>query len=117
MPRAKRGFKAQRRRNRILKLAQGFVMGRRRVFRRAAEQVDRSFVYAFRDRKVKKRDFRKLWVTRINAAARLNGTSYSRLMGSLKNSGIELDRKILADLAVTDPHAFTEVVKSAQSAS
>ncbi len=115
MPRAKRGFKARRRRNKVLKLAKGYRGARSKLFRSATEAVDRALNYAFRDRKVKKRDFRALWITRINAAARDNGISYSRLVHGLKQAEIGLDRKILAQLAVTDPSAFTAVVEQAKT--
>ena len=114
MPRAKRGFKARRRRKRILKLAKGFTGGRRRQYRQARETVERSLVYAYRDRRNKKRDFRRLWTVRINAAARLNGLSYSRLMYGLSQAGVEIDRKILAALAMQDPPAFTAVTDMAK---
>ena len=114
MPRAKRGFKARRRRKRILKLAKGFTGGRRRQYRQARETVERSLVYAYRDRRNKKRDFRRLWTVRINAAARLNGLSYSRLMYGLSQAGVEIDRKILAALAMQDPQAFTAVTDMAK---
>ena len=116
MPRAKRGFKARRRRNRILKLAQGFHSARSRLFAYAKEVVMKSWVYAYAHRKRKKRDFRRLWIARINAGARANGTTYSRLMHSLKKANIGLDRKILSDLAIVDAAAFTKVVESAKSA-
>ena len=99
MPRAKGGVKSRRRRNKVLKLAKGFRGARSKLFRSATEAVDRALNYAFRDRRVKKRDFRALWITRINAASRLNGLSYSRLIHGLKRASIEIDRKILADLA------------------
>ena len=114
MPRAKRGFKARRRRKRILKLAKGFTGGRRRQYRQARETVERSLVYAYRDRRNKKRDFRRLWTVRINAAARLNGLSYSRLIHGLSQAGVEIDRKILAALAMQDPEAFTAVTDLAK---
>ncbi|MFH1215009.1 MAG: 50S ribosomal protein L20 [Pseudomonadota bacterium] len=113
MPRVTRGFKARRRRNRVLKLAKGFVGGRSRLFRTATETVDRALCYAYRDRRAKKRDFRRLWIVRIGAAAEQNGTSYSRLIGGLKNAGVELDRKVLSNLAILDPNAFTAVTKLA----
>ena len=116
MPRAKRGFKARRRRNRVLKLAQGFHSARSRLFAYAKEVLMKSWVYAYAHRKRKKRDFRRLWIARINAAARANGTTYSRLMYSLKKANIGLDRKILSDLAIVDAAAFTKVVESAQKA-
>jgi large subunit ribosomal protein L20 len=110
MPRAKRGFKARRRRNRILKLAQGYHSARSRLFAYAKEVVMKSWVYSYAHRKLRKRDFRRLWIARINAAARQNGTTYSRLMHSLKKANIALDRKILADLAIADPKAFGDIV-------
>lgn len=115
MPRVKRGFKARRRRNKILKLAKGYRGARGKLFRSATEAVDRAASYAFRDRKVKKRDFRALWIARINAASRDNGLSYSRLIHGLKKAEIGLDRKILAQLAVTEPSAFSVVVDKAKA--
>jgi large subunit ribosomal protein L20 len=99
-----------------LKLARGFYSGRRKHFRKAKEQLERSLVYAFRDRKQKKRDFRKLWIIRINAACRLNGMNYSTFMNGLKRANIELDRKILADMAMNDAAAFTALTAQAKSA-
>ncbi len=116
MPRAKRGFKARRRRNKILRAARGFVGGRSKIYRRAVEAVQRAWAYSYRDRKVRKRDFRRLWVTRINAAARTQGLTYSRFMHGLKQAGIELDRKVLADMAVRDPKGFEHVVAAAKTA-
>jgi large subunit ribosomal protein L20 len=116
MARVTRGFKARRRRNRVLKLAKGFYGGRSRLYRSATEAVDRALVYAYRDRKARKRDFRKLWITRINAGAHMNGMSYSRLIGGLKKAVVELDRKSLANMAILDPGAFQEVVKIAAEA-
>ncbi len=116
MPRVTRGFKARRRRNRVLKLAKGFRGGRHKLYRTATEAVDRALVYAYRDRRTKKRDFRRLWITRISAAAKMNGTSYSKLMGGLNKAGVELDRKVLANMAILDPSAFSEVVKTAAEA-
>ena len=113
MPRVKRGFKARRRRNKVLKMARGYVGGRHRLYRTAVEAVDRALAYAYRDRKARKRDFRKLWIVRIGAAARQNGMSYSRLMGGLKKAGVELDRKVLANMAVLDPETFSQVCKLA----
>lgn len=115
MPRAKKGFKARRRRNKILKAAKGFHSARSRLFAYAKEVVMKSWVYAYAHRKLKKRDFRRLWIARINAAARTNGTTYSRLMHSLKKANIGLDRKILSDLAISDAKTFGEVVKSASA--
>jgi large subunit ribosomal protein L20 len=113
MPRAKRGFKARRRRNRILKHAKGYHSARSRLFAYAKEVVMKAWVYSYAHRKRKKRDFRRLWITRINAAARLNGTSYSRLMHGLKKKNVALDRKVLSELAVVDAKAFSEVAKLA----
>src|SRR5215468_562826 len=115
MPRAKRGFKARRRRNRILNHAEGFWGGRSRLFAVAVEVVHKAWQYAYIGRKRKKRDFRRLWVARINAAARANGTTYSRLIGHLKTTNIGIDRKILADLAVVDPSTFTAITQLAAS--
>ncbi|MDB4946750.1 MAG: ribosomal protein L20p [Labilithrix sp.] len=111
MPRAKRGFKARRRRNRILKHASGYHSARSRLYAYAKEVVMKAWVYAYAHRRLRKRDFRRLWITRINAAARTNGTSYSRLMHGLKEAGVSLDRKVLSDLAIVDPAAFTKVVE------
>lgn len=117
MPRAKRGFKARRRRNRVLKLAKGYRGGRSKLFRSAQEAVDRGLNYAYKHRRLKKRDFRALWIQRINAAARVHGLSYSQLMGALKKAQVALDRKILAELAANDPEGFAQVVSTAKSAS
>jgi large subunit ribosomal protein L20 len=114
MPRAKRGFKARRRKNRILKHASGYHSARSRLFAYAKEVVMKAWVYAYAHRRLKKRDFRRLWITRINAAARTNGTSYSRLMHGLKGANIGLDRKILSELAIVDAAAFSKVVASAK---
>ena len=109
MPRVKRGFKARQRRNKVLKLAKGYRGARSKLFRSATEAVDRALNYAFRDRRVKKRDFRALWIVRINAAARINGITYSKLIHGLKLAKVEIDRKVLADLAVSDPAGFAKV--------
>jgi large subunit ribosomal protein L20 len=111
--RVKRGFKARKRRQKVLKLAKGFRGGRSKLFRTAADSVDKALMYAFRDRKARKRNFRKLWIARINAAARHNNISYSKLIHALKTSGITLDRKVLADLAITDPTGFSQIVNQA----
>ena len=111
MPRVKRSTKARARRKKVLKRAKGYYGSNSRLFVTAQEVVDRALVYAYRDRKVRKREFRSLWTVRINAAARQNGTTYSRLMGALNKAGMALDRKILADLAVNDPKAFTTIVQ------
>jgi large subunit ribosomal protein L20 len=111
--RVKGGFTSRRRHNAILKEASGFNQGRRRLYRRANEAVLKARSYAYRDRRNKKRDFRALWIQRINAAARLHGLSYSRLMYALGQADIRLDRKMLADMAVRDPEAFAQVVQAA----
>jgi large subunit ribosomal protein L20 len=111
--RVKRGFKARRRRNKVLKLAKGYRGGRSKLYRTAADAVDKALMYAYRDRRVKKREFKKLWIIRINAAARMNDLSYSKFMHGLKLSGITLDRKILADLAISDPAAFSQIASKA----
>ena len=116
MPRVKTGVVRRRRHKKILKLAKGFYSGRRKHFRKAKEQIERSLYYAFRDRKQKKREFRKLWIIRINAAARLNGMNYSTFMNGLHKAGIELDRKILADMAMNDAAAFTAVAEASKAA-
>ena len=100
----------------MLKLARGFRGSRKTLFTHAKETVERGWKYAFRDRRVKKRTFRRLWIVRINAAARTNGVSYSRLINGLKKANIELDRKILADMAIFDPQAFTQVAELAKRA-
>ncbi|MBM9536238.1 50S ribosomal protein L20 [Desulfobulbus alkaliphilus] len=114
MPRVTRGFKARRRRNKVLKLAKGYRGGKHRLFKTAAEAVDRALCYAYRDRRTKKREFRQLWITRINAAAKQNGTNYSRLISGLSKNAIELDRKVLSNLAIVDPNAFTAVVNASR---
>lgn len=114
MPRAKRGFKARRRRNRIFKHAKGFYGARGRIFGDAVEQVRNAWQDAYRARRLKKRDFRRLWIVRINAGARTLGTSYSKLVSGLRKANIALDRKILADLALRDPGAFKAVVDAAR---
>ena len=113
--RVKRGTKARRRRNKVLDRASGYYGANSRLFAVAKEKNDRALAYAYRDRKVRKREFRRLWTQRINAAARLNGTTYSRLIGGLKKAGIELDRKTLADIAVRDASGFSEIVASVKS--
>jgi large subunit ribosomal protein L20 len=114
--RVKRGFKARRRRNRVLKLAKGFRGRRKNCYRRANQAVERALDYATAHRRRKRRDFRALWIVRINAAARQNGTTYSRLVAGMKKAGITIDRKILADLALALPADFAAVVKVAQAA-
>ncbi|MFY9943238.1 MAG: 50S ribosomal protein L20 [Desulfobacterales bacterium] len=111
--RVKRGFKANHRRKKVLKLAKGFRGGHSKLFRTAADTVDRALMYAYRDRRVRKREFRQLWIARINAAARLNDLSYSKFMHGLKLAAIDLDRKVLAELAVSDPAGFTRLAQVA----
>jgi large subunit ribosomal protein L20 len=114
MPRVKRGYKARRRRNKVLKAAKGFRGGHSKQFRTASIAVDRAGMYAYRDRRNRKRDFRRLWIIRINAAARENGLSYSKLLGGLHKAGIELDRRVLANMAVHDPSAFSQLASMIQ---
>jgi large subunit ribosomal protein L20 len=114
MPRAKGGFKTRQRRNRVLKRAEGFWGKKKNCFRSAQEAVDRALAYSYRDRRNRKREFRSLWIIRINAAARLAGISYSRLMDGLRKAGIVLDRKVLADLAVRDAAAFSALAALAK---
>ncbi|MBN2964042.1 50S ribosomal protein L20 [Sulfurospirillum sp. T05] len=116
MARVKTGVVRRRRHKKLLKLARGFYSGRRKHFRKAKEQLERSLVYAYRDRRQKKRDFRRLWITRINAACRLNDLSYSRFINGLNKANIVLDRKILADMAMNDPEAFAAVAAKAKAA-
>ena len=112
MPRAKRGFKARRRRNRILKAAKGFRGKRSSCHAIANEAVQHAWMHMYRSRKVRKRDFRSLWIMRINAAARTLGVSYSKLMGQLDKSGVQLNRKMLAEIAISDPVAFQTIAKA-----
>ncbi|MDF2959920.1 MAG: ribosomal protein [Paenibacillus sp.] len=114
MARVKGGFVTRRRHKKILKLAKGYFGSKHRLFKTANAQVMKSLLYAYRDRRQKKRDFRKLWITRINAAARINGLSYSKFMHGLKLSGIEVNRKMLADLAVNDLNAFNDLATAAK---
>lgn len=114
--RVKTGTVRHRRHKRLLKQARGFYSGRRKHFRKAKEQLERSLVYAYRDRRQKKRDFRRLWIVRINAAARLNGMNYSTFMHGLKLANIELDRKILADMAMNAPESFAKVAEASKAA-
>ena len=114
MARVKRGVAAKRRHKKVLAQAKGYYGNKSRSFRAANEQVMRSGQYAFRDRRARKGEFRRLWIQRINAACRLNGVSYSRFIAGLHAAGIEVDRKVLADLAVTDPGAFSALVAAAQ---
>jgi len=114
--RVKTGVVRTRRHKRLLKKARGFYSGRRKHFRKAKEQLERSMVYAYRDRRQKKRDFRRLWIVRINAATRLNGMNYSTFMHGLKLANIELDRKVLADMAMNAPQSFAKVAEASKSA-
>jgi large subunit ribosomal protein L20 len=115
MPRAKGGPKTRRRHKKTMKAAKGYVGGRRKTYRQARETVERGLTYAYRDRKQKKRAFRNLWIIRINAAARKHGISYSRLMAGLRQAAVEIDRKMLAALALDDPQAFAELAALAKS--
>ena len=114
MSRVKRGVTVRRRHNRILKQAKGYVGARSRLIKVAREAVEKGFKYAYRDRKQRKRQFRRLWIVRINAAAREHGLSYSRLISGLEKAGVEIDRKVLADLAVSDPRAFGALAELAR---
>ncbi|MCF7926175.1 MAG: 50S ribosomal protein L20 [Candidatus Izimaplasma sp.] len=114
MPRVKGGNVARKRRKKVLKLAKGYFGSKRTLYRTAHEQVMNSLAYAYRDRKQRKRNFRKLWITRINAAARQNGLSYSRLVYGLRQAGVEINRKMLADIAVNDEQGFTDITDLAK---
>lgn len=114
MPRVKGGITTRKRRKRVLKLAKGYFGSKRTLYRTANEQVMRSMKYSFRDRRQRKRDFRKLWITRINAQARVEGFTYSKLINGLNKAGVEVNRKMLADLAVNDQKAFASYVKIAK---
>lgn len=116
MSRVKRGFKARHRRKKILKMAKGYIGARHRCFKQAKETVEKGLSYAFRDRKAKKRLYRGLWIIRVNAACRQNGLSYSRFINGLKKTGVDIDRKMLANLAVTDPGAFSALALKAKAA-
>ena len=116
MPRVKRGTKRHNRRKKLLSLAKGYYLNKSKLYKFAKEAVEKALVYAYRDRKVRKRDFRRLWIVRIGAAARQNGLNYNQFISGLKRSGVEMDRKILADLALQDPGAFTRLAETAKSA-
>ncbi len=116
MSRVKKGVYSRARRHKFLGMAKGFRSGRRRLYRSAREAVERALTFAYRDRKVRKREFRALWITRINAALRPLGLSYSKFMGGLKKAHIDLDRKVLADLAITDPQGFARIAELARTA-
>jgi large subunit ribosomal protein L20 len=111
--RVKRGFKARHRRKKVLKLAKGFRGGRSKLYRTAADAVDKALMYSYRDRRRRKRDFRRLWIARINAASRLSNLPYSKFIRGLKLAGIELDRKVLAELAISDPAGFGKIANLA----
>lgn len=115
MPRVKRGYTSRRRHKKVLKLAKGYFGSKHRLFKTANAQVMKSYLYAYRDRRVRKRDFRKLWITRINAAARINGISYSKFMYGLRVAEVDINRKMLADLAINDSKAFSELAELAKS--
>lgn len=115
MPRAKGGPKTRRRRKRVLKLAEGYWGAKSKLFRTATEAVDKALKYAYRDRRVKKRNFRQLWIARINAAAVSNGISYSRFIAGLKKANIDMNRKALAELAISDPAGFAKIVDAAKA--
>jgi len=116
MPRVKRGKNRRQRRKKILARAKGYYLSKHNCYRIAREQVDRSLAFAYRDRRQKKRQFRSLWIQRVGAAARANGLSYSRLIHGLRRAGVELDRRVLADLAVRDPDGFARLAEAARSA-
>jgi len=116
VPRVKRGTKRHDRRKKILKLAKGYYLNKSKLYKFAKESVDKALVYAYRDRKARKREFRRLWIIRIGAAARQNGLNYNQLVHGLKAAGVDLDRKILADIALQDPAAFTHLAETAKKA-
>ena len=116
MPRVKRGTKRHKRRKKVLKAAKGYFLGKSKLFKFAAEALDRAGQFAYRDRKTRKRDFRRLWIIRIGAAARQNGINYNQFVFGLKKAGIELDRKILADIALEDPAGFAQLAEKAKEA-
>jgi len=116
VPRVKRGTKRRQRRKKMLALTKGYYIGKNNLYRHMKEAIEKSLGYAYRDRRARKRDFRSLWIVRINAAARLNDLSYSRLISGLSKAGVAIDRKILADLAVTDPAAFSVLAQTAKAA-
>lgn len=115
MARVKGGFTTRRRHKKVLKLAKGYFGSKHRIFKTANEQVMKSLLYAYRDRRQRKRDFRKLWIARINAAARMNGLSYSKMMHGLKLAGVDINRKMLADMAVNDANAFSSLAAVAKA--
>jgi large subunit ribosomal protein L20 len=116
VPRVKRGTKRHNRRKKLLSLAKGYYLNKSKLYKFAKESVEKALVYAYRDRKVRKREFRRLWIVRIGAAARQNGLNYNQFISGLKNAGVDMDRKVLAELAVQDPGAFTRLVETAKGA-
>jgi len=116
VPRVKRGTNRHDRRKKVLKLAEGYYLGKSKLYRYAKEAVDRAGQFAYRDRKTRKRDFRRLWIIRIGAAARENGINYNQFMYGLKEAGVELDRKVLAEIALDDPQGFTQLTEKAKAA-
>ena len=114
MPRVKRGPKRKNRRKKLLDLAKGYYLNKSKLYKFAKESVEKALVYAYRDRKARKRDFRRLWIVRIGAAARMNGLNYNQLIFGLKKAGVDMDRKILADIAVQDPATFTRLAETAK---
>lgn len=114
MPRVKRSLTAHKKRRKILKAAKGFMLSRSKLLRTATEAVSHAMAYAYRDRRVRKREFRRLWIARINAAARMNDISYSRLIDGMHKAGVEIDRRVLADLAVHEPRGFSEIAAIAK---
>ncbi len=115
MPRVKRGKTARRRHKKVLKLAKGYRGGKSKLYRVANQQVLKSLNYAYAHRRLKKRNFRKLWIARINAAARNNGITYSKMIYGLRTAGVEINRKVLAEMAISDPHAFSELAELAKN--
>ena len=116
MPRVKRGTKRTDRRKKLLKLASGYYLNKSKLYKFAKESVEKALVYAYRDRKTRKRDFRRLWIIRIGAAARMNGLNYHQFIHGLKVAGVDLDRKVLSEIAITDPAGFTSLAETAKSA-
>ena len=116
MPRVKRGTKRHDRRKKLLSRAKGYYLNKSKLYKFAKESVEKALVYAYRDRKARKRDFRRLWIVRIGAAARQNGINYGQFMHGLKTAGVDLDRKVLADIALQDPAAFTRLAETAKKA-
>jgi len=116
VPRVKRGTKRHNRRKKLLDLAKGYYLSKSKLYKFAKESVEKAGVYAYRDRKVRKREFRRLWIVRIGAAARQNGLNYNQFISGLKTAGVDMDRKVLADIAIQDPTAFTRLVETAKGA-